>query len=296
VTDDAALGLFPGQGAISSGAGAPWRSCAHWSLVGTISDIVNIDVAALLLTASNDDVVRTDNAQLATFTLSLVGWHELTERGPLPSYLAGHSLGEFSALVAAGVVSLTDGARLVAVRGAAMRRAAESNPGTMVALMGPSDDAVERVAALENVWIANENGPGQLVVSATLDGAAQLLDDPKRVGWRRATSLNVGGAFHSPLMAPAQADLDEALSTVTFHETTSFVASNVTGEWRHGGDEWRALLSRQLTSPVRYNAMIDSLSASVTTGVEMPPGSVLTGLTKRIRELDALGPLDPVAS
>ena len=130
---DDCVALFPGQGSLTGGAGMQWRDSPHWSIVQRVSDASSIDVASLLLDASDADVVRTDRAQIATYALSLVGFHELLDRGVRPKYLLGHSLGEFSALVASGLLALEDGARLIAVRGAAMARAATKNPGSMVA-------------------------------------------------------------------------------------------------------------------------------------------------------------------
>jgi [acyl-carrier-protein] S-malonyltransferase len=282
------LGLFPGQGAITSGAGLAWRHCASWSLVDQIAEITQIDVAHILLELSDSEVVRTDRAQLATFTLSLVGWSELCRHGSAPKYLAGHSLGEFSALVASGVLSLRDGAELVATRGRAMEEASRTEVGSMVALMGGDEKARERLDDVKDLWLANVNGPGQIVVSGSRDAIDHLLTHARDLGWRRASELNVGGAFHSPLMSPAQSALDAVLANVTFHETEHVIAANVDGQWRAGGDQWRDLLSRQLTSPVQYFDMITSLDPHVKRAVEMPPGSVLVGLTKRIRDFDEL--------
>jgi [acyl-carrier-protein] S-malonyltransferase len=191
---DDCVALFPGQGSLTGGAGMQWRDSPHWSIVQRVSDASSIDVASLLLDASDDDVVRTDRAQIATYALSLVGFHELLDRGVRPKYLLGHSLGEFSALVASGLLALEDGARLIAVRGAAMARAATKNPGSMVALMGGDDRAREALATLDEVWIANVNGTGQLVVSGSTKGLDHLLAIHKSLGWRRATPLAVGGA------------------------------------------------------------------------------------------------------
>jgi [acyl-carrier-protein] S-malonyltransferase len=286
--DQDLVGLFPGQGSISAHAGVPWRQCKSWHVVDRISASCGVDVAALLLETSNDDIVRTDRAQLATFALSLVGWHDYVAQRPAPKFLAGHSLGEFSALVAAGILSLEDGARLVGARGSAMANASAQHPGTMVALMGGDEKARARLDELNDIWLANVNGTGQIVVSGTQEAIDGLLANSRELGWRRATALPVGGAFHSPLMAPAQKRLDEVLASVQFHEGGHLVASNVDGQWRSGGEEWRSLLSRQLTSPVQFVTMIEGLDSNVRRGVEMPPSGVLVGLTKRIREFESL--------
>jgi [acyl-carrier-protein] S-malonyltransferase len=288
------IALFPGQGSIGAQAGSPWTNSRHWSVVAEVSELTGIDVEDLLLRMGDDEIVRTDRAQLGTFTLALVGWRDLLEREPAPHFLAGHSLGEITALVAAGVLSLSDGARLVARRGEAMRRASEAAPGSMIALMGGSEGAREALAGRENIWVANVNGADQIVVSGTVTALAQLTEDARSIGWRRATPLPVGGAFHSPLMALAQGDLDDALSECEFRECETHIGANVDGSWHRGGPEWRGLLSRQLANPVLYFPMIASLDASVTRAVEMPPAGVLAGLTKRIRPFDSIETLTTV--
>jgi [acyl-carrier-protein] S-malonyltransferase len=283
---DDVVALFPGQGSLSGGAGVEWQSPRFWEVLARVSDAARLDVAALLITSSDDDVVRTDRAQIATFALSIVGYYDLVERGIRPRYLLGHSLGEFSALVASGLLSIEDGARLIGVRGAAMARAAAKSEGSMVALMGGEDGAREALDGLSDVWVANINGPGQIVVSGTRAGLDDLLERHKELGWRRATPLPVGGAFHSPLMAPAQDELDKALLSVTWGSTDSVLISNVDAKVHASAEEWRELLSRQLTSPVQFSDATLALPEGVTTTIEMPPSGVLTGLTKRIRPFE----------
>ena len=283
---DDVVALFPGQGSLSGGAGAEWQSPRFWEVLARVSEAARLDVAALLLTASDEEVVRTDRAQIATFALSIVGYYDLIERGIRPRYLLGHSLGEFSALVAAGLLSIEDGARLIGVRGAAMARAAAATEGSMVALMGGDDGSRAALEGLDGVWVANINGTGQIVVSGTRAGLDDLLARHKELGWRRATPLPVGGAFHSPLMAPAQEELDKALTSVEWDSTESILISNVDAAVHVSSDEWRELLSRQLTSPVEFFEATLALPESVTTTIEMPPSGVLTGLTKRIRPFE----------
>ena len=283
---DDVVALFPGQGSLAGGAGLAWRHSAHWSLVGRVSESAGLDVEYLLTEASDEDVVRTDRAQIATFALSLVSYHDLLDQGVRPRYLLGHSLGEFSALVASGLLSLDDGARLIAVRGSAMAAAAQSAEGSMVALMGGDDEARAALANLEDLWVANINGTGQIVVSGTREALDHLLSVHRDLGWRRATPLAVGGAFHSPLMAPAQSELDRALASVRWGHTDQTLIANVDGAVHTTAEEWRELLSRQLTSPVEFLAATLALPASVTTSVEMAPAGVLTGLTKRIRAFE----------
>jgi [acyl-carrier-protein] S-malonyltransferase len=293
---DDVVALFPGQGSLGGGAGIAWCDSVHWRLVEEISEAAGVDVSHLLLDADDADLVRTDRAQLATFALSLVGYHELLDSGVRPRYLLGHSLGEFSALVASGLVSVDDGARLISVRGAAMARAAEENAGSMIAVMGGDESARENLDDLEGAWVANINGTGQIVLSGTPEGLNYVLTNHRHLGWRRATALPVGGAFHSPLMASAQSALDDALDALEWGETEQVIIANVDGVAHSGADDWRPLLSRQLTSPVQFLDATLALPSAVTTSVEMPPAGVLTGLTKRIRDFDrqvvAASPLD----
>jgi len=278
--------LFPGQGSLSSGAGLQWQQSKHWNQIAVISEASGIDVASLLTTASSEDVVRTDNAQIATFALSTIGYLELLDKGVRPRYLLGHSLGEFSALVASGLLSIEDGAKLIGVRGAAMLRCAKTTEGSMVALMGGEEGALENLKNLENVWIANINGTGQIVVSGTRAGLDDLMSRNKELGWKRATPLPVGGAFHSPLMSPAQDELDAALANVEWNTTDSIIVANVDGKVHTSAEDWKRLLSRQLTSPVEFLDATLTLPESVTHTIEMPPSGVLTGLTKRIRTFE----------
>ena len=279
--------LFPGQGSLASGAGLQWQESKHWNQIGNISEASGIDVASLLTTASSEEVVRTDNAQIATFALSTIGYLELLDKGIRPRYLLGHSLGEFSALVASGLLSIEDGAKLIGVRGAAMLRCATTTEGSMVALMGGEEGALENLKTLENVWIANINGTGQIVVSGSRAGLDDLMSRNKELGWKRATPLPVGGAFHSPLMSPAQDELDAALANIEWRTTDSVLIANVDGNVHTTAQDWKELLSRQLTSPVQFLDATLTLPQSVTQTIEMPPSGVLTGLTKRIRTFDS---------
>ena len=282
---DDVVALFPGQGSLSQGVGAPWRTSPHWSIVEAIADITGVNVPHLLLESPLEELVRTDRAQLATFALSLVGWSDLIEHGPRPRFLLGHSLGEFSALVASGLLDLTQGATLIAIRGSAMAAAAAATPGSMTAVMGTEGNR-RGLEDIPGVWVANVNGTGQIVLSGTPEGLALLSERHRDLGWKRATPLNVGGAFHSPLMASAQEALDEALSSVSWGVTEHQLIANVDGQSHNDAATWAGLLSRQLTSPVEFLAATLALPDTVTTTIEMPPSNVLTGLTKRIRSFD----------
>ncbi len=156
----------------------------------------------------------------------------------------------------------------------------------MVAVMGGDDDARRNLDGLDNAWVANINGAAQIVLSGTRGGLDYVLANHRELGWRRATPLAVGGAFHSPLMGGAQKALDEALQSTIWGETDQVVIANVDGEPHSLAAEWQVLLSRQLTSPVQFLDATLALPPEVTWSVEMPPAGVLTGLTKRIRDFE----------
>jgi [acyl-carrier-protein] S-malonyltransferase len=280
-TVNSTLALFPGQGAITPGAGAPWRNDRAWELVETAASITGVDIGHLLLTADSEELIRTDNAQLATFVLSLMSFEAYCRREPKPHTYVGHSLGEFSALTAAGVLSFNEGIQLVAARGTAMMRASELVPGTMAALMGGNGD-ISRVVERGDVWLANVNGPDQLVVSGTVDGIAYLEANVNSLGWKRCRRLAVGGAFHSPLMRPAESDFAEALTRVTFQSSPFRVFSNVDGATHSSDAEWRDVALRQLTEPVQFVECVTNASPFVDRAVEFEPTGVLRGLIKRI--------------
>jgi len=277
--------LFPGQGAQRPGMGAPWRQTPSWAVVEEISDAVGRDVGALLLHADADALRETDAAQLSCFALAMVVVDAL---GPDPDLVAcaGHSLGEFSALAAAGVLPLRDAARLVAARGAAMRVAARDRPGTMAVLVGTdAADGVDAWSAAvraegHEVWAANHNGPAQVVIAGTPDGV-------RRVGERvppgtRVLPIAVAGAFHTPLMGGAAGALAEALAAADFRTGAVPVVSNVDGNAHRGGARWRTLGLDQLTSPVRWDRVMATLTGALgaTHAVESGPGRVLAGLLR----------------
>lgn len=275
---------FPGQGSQRPGMGQAWVDHESWELVGEASEYAGLDLEALLLTAEADELVSTRNAQLATFVLSLVALDAIERTGLEPARVAGHSLGEYTALVAAGALSFEDGVRLVTERGTAMLGAAEERPGTMAAVLGLDDDKV--AAACEqtdgDVWVANYNAPGQVVIA----GAAGAIEAAglvaKELGAKRVMSIPVSGAFHTPYMAPASERLGKALTAVEWRAPGVPVHANVDALAHDSADEWAELLARQLTSPVRWRQILLELDeAGVANFVEVGPGSVLTGMAKR---------------
>jgi [acyl-carrier-protein] S-malonyltransferase len=265
--------------------GAPWQDHPSFDLVAQASEVVGRDVAELLLTADQETLTRTDNAQLATFVLSLVVLDAAERVGLEPRAAAGHSLGEYTALVATGALDYRGGLRLVAERGAAMQHAAEVAPGTMAAILGLDDDTAEAAClrAEGDVWVANFNAPGQVVIAGTAEAVAEAGRIAKELGGKKVLPIPVGGAFHTPLMAPARDRLRKALSSVTFHTPEPAVVANVDGRAHESAEEWPKLLSAQLCSPVRWRHTLETLLAAGTqTFVELGPGGVLTGLARRV--------------
>ncbi len=275
---------FPGQGSQQPGMGRPWVGHPSWGLVARVSEASGRDVAALLLDADADELRRTDNAQLATYALSLVLHDAVRRLGVRAELAAGHSLGEYSALTATGALPLEAGATLVAERGAAMLEAAAARPGTMAAVLGADDEVVARACAEADgdVWVANHNSAGQVVIAgdaAAIEAAGNIA---KAAGARKVMSLPVGGAFHTPFMAPAAARLRAALRVAPWSAPAMGVVANVDASVHTGSAEWAGLLDRQLTSPVRWRQTLATLlDEGVTTFVELGPGSVLTGIAKR---------------
>ena len=276
--------VFPGQGSQKPAMGAPWVDSPSWSVVARLSDATGRDIAALLLDADAPTLTATANAQLATFALSLVALDAVRLAGVDAAVVAGHSLGEYSALVAAGVVAPEDCARLVDARGRAMAAAIEARQGTMAAVIALAPDEVAAAcASVEGAWVANDNAPGQVVIAGTRAGVAAASDAAKERGAGRVLPVAVSGAFHSPLMKPAQANLDAALAAATFGEARLPVVANVDASSHGPGPaDWVGLLSAQLTSPVRWRETLLRLAAlGVTAIAEVGPGSVLVGTAKR---------------
>jgi [acyl-carrier-protein] S-malonyltransferase len=276
---------FPGQGSQKPGMGAPWTEHESWELVGEASDIAGRDIARLLLDADAEELRRTDNAQLTTFVLSLVVLDAVERVGVRPAMAAGHSLGEYTALTATGTMSFEEGVRTVVARGEAMLEAAEDNPGTMAAVLGLEDDDCDVACrrADGDVWVANFNAPGQVVIAGSAEGVAAATTTAKELGAKKVMPLPVGGAFHTPYMAPARDDLRKAIDAVTFRAPDVPVIANIDARPHLDADEWSKLLSGQLVSPVRWRHSVSRMvDDGVRTFVELGPGNVLTGTVKRI--------------
>lgn len=276
---------FPGQGSQRSGMGRQWVHHPSWELVAEASAAAGRDVEALLLDAPMEELTETANAQLATFVQSLVVLDAVERLGLGPAACAGHSLGEYTALVASGAVSFADGIHLVVARGEAMARAGEDAPGTMAALLGIADDDAEAACqrAEGDAWVANYNAPGQVVIAGTGEAVARVTAIAKELGARKVLPIPVSGAFHTPLMAGARAALRKALGDVTFQAPEVPVVANVDARVHDDPAEWPGLLSAQLCGPVRWRQTLETLAGlGATSLVELGPGGVLSGLARRV--------------
>ena len=275
---------YPGQGSQAPGMGAPWAGHPSWELVDEASEAAQRDVATLLLDTDADELTMTRNAQLATFVTTMVALDAVSRLGAFPAAHAGHSLGEYSALTAAGALDFGDAVRLVTERGDAMQAAADEQEGTMAAVLGLDDDQVDiacqRTAG--DAWIANYNAPGQVVIAGGPDDLDKASAICKELGAKRAMRIPVGGAFHTPLMAPARDRLRKAINQVEFRDPEQPVYANVDATAHREATDWPDLLGAQLTSPVRWRQTLRALEVDgFTTFVELGPGTVLTGLAKR---------------
>ncbi|MBI2704095.1 MAG: ACP S-malonyltransferase [Actinobacteria bacterium] len=275
---------FPGQGSQKPGIGGVWRDHPSWELVNEARQATGRDVPHLLLDASAEELKATRNAQLSTFVASLVVLDAVERLGVEPAAVAGHSLGEYTALTASGALSFEDGCRLVTERGEAMQSAAEEHAGTMAAVLGLDDGDVEVACAGVDgdVWVANYNGPGQVVIAGDADAIASAGEIARQLGAKRIMPIPVGGAFHTPYMAPARDRLRKAIDETEIRSPEHPVVANVDGRVHEDGDEWRGLLNSQLCRPVRWRQSLHTLAElGVTKFVELGPGTVLTGLAKR---------------
>jgi [acyl-carrier-protein] S-malonyltransferase len=275
---------FPGQGSQRPGMGRPWADHESWELVDEASEVAGRDVGKLLLDADADELKDTRNAQLTTFVASLMVLDAVERLGIDANYCAGHSLGEYTALAATGALGFQEGVLLVSERAAAMHDAGRAQPGTMAAVLGLDDDQVEVACNLADaeVWVANFNAPGQVVIAGTHDGVEAASKHARELGAKKVMVLPVAAAFHTPFMAPARDRLRDAIAAADIRDGEIPVVSNVDAKPHDRGVEWTALLSAQLASPVRWKQCLQTLAAlGVNEFAELGPGGVLTGMAKR---------------
>ncbi len=264
--------------------GLPWRGHESWELIDEASEIAGRDIGALLCDADADELKDTRNAQLTTFVSSLMVLDAVERLGIAPSFCAGHSLGEYTALTATGALGFDDGIRLVCERSAAMHDAGLAQPGTMAAVLGLDDDQVDVACrrADADVWVANYNAPGQVVIAGSPDGVEAATAHAKDLGAKKVMPLQVAGAFHTPFMTAARDRLRAALSDANPRDSDVPVVSNVDALMHEQAADWSSLLSAQLSSPVRWKHCLLTLAdAGVTDFAELGPGAVLTGMAKR---------------
>ncbi len=278
--------VFPGQGAQFVGMGKDLYENNETArdLFEKANDILGFRITDLMFEGTDEDLRRTDITQPAVFLHSVVLAKSLGDEFK-PAMTAGHSLGEFSALVAAGALDFEDGLKLVSARAHAMQKACELKPSTMAAIIGLPDEKVEEVLkGVDGVVVcANYNCPGQIVISGeeeAIDAACKLLSE---AGARRALKLKVGGAFHSPLMEPARAELAAAIEKTEFHTPDCPVYQNVDAKPHTDPAEIKANLVAQLTAPVRWTASVQNMVADgADEFIELGPGKVLQGLVSKI--------------
>ena len=286
--------VFPGQGAQFSGMGKELyeQNSLAKEYFEQANEILGFRITDTMFSGSAEDLKQTNVTQPAIFLHSVILFE--TTPGLKPDMVAGHSLGEFSALVANRVLSFKDGLILVSKRAAAMQRACELNPSTMAAVLGLDDKIVEEICAGmtgDIVVAANYNCPGQLVISGSNEGIAKACELMKQAGAKRALQLPVGGAFHSPLMEPAREELKAAIEATNFSIPTCPVYQNVDAQPYIDPTMIRQNLINQLTAPVRWTQTVQHMVANgATQFTEVGPGTVLQGLIKKIaKEVSADG-------
>lgn len=285
--------VFPGQGAQFPGMGKDLYENNEKAreLFDRANEILGFRITDLMFEGTDEDLRQTRVTQPAVFLHSVILAASMGEDFQ-PDMVAGHSLGEFSALVAAGALSFDDGLRLVSHRAEAMQKACEITPSTMAAIVGLPDEKVEEVCAeIEGVAPANYNCPGQVVISGTVPAVEKACAALKEAGARRALPLKVGGAFHSELMRPAQESLAAAIEAAPFAAPKAPVYQNVDGKPHTDPAEIKANLIKQLTSPVRWTQDVQAMVADgAKEFVELGPGKVLQGLVSKIdRSMEVSG-------
>jgi [acyl-carrier-protein] S-malonyltransferase len=278
--------VFPGQGAQYVGMGKHLydESAMAKELFEKANNILGFRITDLMFNGTDEDLRQTRVTQPAIFLHSVILAHTMGDEFK-PDMVAGHSLGEFSALVANHTLTFEDGLRLVSKRAEAMQKACEANPSTMAAIIGLDDKIVEDIlSGIEEVVVpANYNSPGQLVISGSMKGIEIACEKLKAAGARRALPLKVGGAFHSPLMEPAKIELADAINSTTFSQPICPVYQNVNAQKVTDPEQIKLNLIAQLTSPVRWTQIVKNMLADgARSFVELGPGSVLQGLVSKV--------------
>jgi [acyl-carrier-protein] S-malonyltransferase len=289
--------VFPGQGSQAVGMGR--EIATEFEAAGDVfkraAEVLDYDVATLCFKGPEDELNRTDRAQLALYVSSMAAAAVLVEKGIEADVVSGHSLGEYSALAFAGAVDFDEGLRLVAHRGQVMQQAASRQPGAMAAILGLDDALVEEICSGSGeVWPVNYNCPGQLVISGEQDAVARAMTQAEAAGAKKTIALKVSGSFHSPLMREAADAMEQRLAKVTFKEPEPPFLSSISCEYE-GAGSLGGLLVKQMVSPVRWRQAVERLVADgVDRFIEVGNGKVLTGLIRRIDgNVDTAGTGDP---
>lgn len=277
--------IFPGQGAQFSGMGKElYENETARALFEKANEIIGFRISDIMFSGSDEELKQTKVTQPAIFLHSVILAKTLGTAFK-PDMVAGHSLGEFSALVAANALSFEDGLRLVITRANAMQKACELQPSTMAAILGLADEVVENVCAgIDAVVVAaNYNCPGQIVISGSIEGVDLACQKLTEAGAKRALKLNVGGAFHSPLMEPARVELQEAIEKVTVLPPVCPIYQNVDPQPNTDPQKIKANLITQLTGAVKWTQTVGRMLADgADEFIEVGPGNVLQGLVKKV--------------
>lgn len=286
--------VFPGQGAQFVGMGKDLyeSSAVAKEMFEKANEILGFRITDLMFDGTDEDLRQTKVTQPAVFLHSVILAKVLDIK---PDMTAGHSLGEFSALVAAGALSFEDGLKLVSKRAMAMQKACELQPSTMAAVLGLTDETVENICStIEGVVVpANYNCPGQLVISGSVEAIDEAVTKMEEAGAKRAIKLAVGGAFHSPLMEPARQELAAAIESTPFSTPICPIYQNVSTLAEKNPETIKANLVKQLTSPVKWTQCVRSMiKDGATSFTEVGPGSVLQGLIKKIAKADSVEGLE----
>jgi [acyl-carrier-protein] S-malonyltransferase len=287
--------IFPGQGAQFPGMGKDLyeRSEKAKVLFESANKVLGFRITDIMFEGTAEELKQTKVTQPAIFLHSVIS--ALIADDFKPDMVAGHSLGEFSALVSNKVLSFEDGLKLVSKRAEAMQKACEINPSTMAAILGMEDEKVIAICeAIDEVVVpANYNSPGQLVISGSNEGITIACEKLKDSGAKRALPLQVGGAFHSPLMEPARAELEQAILDTEFHEPICPIYQNYTSRPHVDVEEIKRNLNHQLTAPVKWRqSVVNMVADGATEFIECGPGKVLQGLVKKISPEAQVGSIE----
>ncbi|HEY9842250.1 MAG: ACP S-malonyltransferase [Candidatus Sericytochromatia bacterium] len=284
--------VFPGQGAQRPGMGESFREDAGYRAhLARADEILGFGIGELIACGPQEELTRTEIAQPALLTV-MTGIYAVWKAvgGPEPAAVAGHSLGEYAALVAAGVLEFADALELVRLRGRLMQQACDQRPGSMAAVLKPDLEAIKALCAKSagQVVVANLNSPQQLVLSGEAEALQALLEHIREAKLGRPVALKVSGAFHSPLMEPARQELNAAIERLAFHDAAFPVVMNVRGEASRSGATIRDQLCRQLTSPVHWSDSVVTLAAYSQRFVELGPATLAPLIRQTLPEAETL--------